>query len=658
MERPGDRVPRARFTSLQTESFWHRLGAGKWIILSCAVALGTIPLIYGLIQPPYYTATAKIDIEAPSSPAPLAQGYSGVPSYQAYLNTQLEILKSRTLSELVATRLRAERPTDYQTLPRESLAEKIQQGLDIQLAPNTSLVLIRVTSSKPPEAALWANHLAEVYIQENESKISTAVRQRVASLLQGAEAGPTVQVGGGGEENGQQGKGGEQLAKANEELDRAVSKRRAIESKKSILEQSLQANEAGTSVQSSLISPVVQSLIQARTRFESERQTLIRQQGSQSSEVQEKEKDISRFKMLINEELRFDIQRAESELSEAWASERDAREFLNRLKRKASVGDARRAQGIAPPMNPDPLLQGLPQKDWLRAFVSELRSSNISIVEQATSPVVPTGRFNLVHIVLGLSGGLFLGVLVVLVRGRLDRTIRSENDLESFLDLPQMAVIPRTREFGSSVAREAFISLRAALLFARRDRRSQVILVTSSVSQEGKSTVAVHLGEALADAGESTLLVDLDLRRPSLHRQLILSNEPGFTDLMSRPEAVNVNRIVRRTARRNLSVITAGALSHPVQAYLSERFVEDWFEQFRSVFRWIIVDSPSLASVSDGLILSSYVEGVVFVVRADRTDKRLARQCVRNLQRVNPHVIGAVLNDFDFEKHPGVKFQY
>jgi succinoglycan biosynthesis transport protein ExoP len=230
--------------------------------------------------------------------------------------------------------------------------------------------------------------------------------------------------------------------------------------------------------------------------------------------------------------------------------------------------------------------------------------------------------------------------------------------VEAYLDVPQLTVIPRTRDFEAGMVRESFNTLRTALLFARRDRNSQAILVTSALPQEGKSTVALHLAEALADAGDPTLLIDLDLRRPSLHRQLKTTSEPGFTNLMTDSEMINLNHIIRRTGRPNLSVITAGALPPNVPAFLAEGFIDYWLAQFRSLFRWVLIDSPPVASVSDPLILASFVESVVFVVRAHSTDKKIARRCVQKLQKVNPQVAGAVLNDYDLEKVRHYEYQY
>ncbi|MDD5544205.1 MAG: polysaccharide biosynthesis tyrosine autokinase [Acidobacteriia bacterium] len=654
------------------------LNSGKWIILTCTVVIVGIVVVYGLLQPPLFRATAEINIEQPSNvmPTSLSQGqeYAGLLNYQTYMNTQYRILTGRALGLEVARRLIKEKPALYQYQPVDALAIRIAGSVTPTPVPDTSLVAINITSANPQEAALFANVLCEAYVEQNERSIAEEVNKLTSGLTEriqeqskklqetGEKASQVArQEGLILTPDGKRTIDDDAVLSATKDLAKATSDRQEIEIKKSTIERAIQANDGAESVPTSMMSPAVQTLVTTRIKLETDLLGLTKQYGPKFPMVLQKEREVEQIRTRINDELRSDLKKSETELSNTRKQEQDAQVALSQARGEANLAAGRRDKLEAVQSQKESQLgaierlqQSYSQIDLLKG----LRGNNISIVERATVPGVPINQQSSKNLFLGLVGGLILGAALTFLRDFIDNTIKTHDDVEAYLDIPQLAVIPRSRNFDSGMVRESFNTLRTALLFARRDRNSQAILITSALPQEGKSTVSLHLAEALADAGDPTLLIDLDLRRPSLHRQLKTPSEPGFTNLMTDAEMVNLNRIIRRTGRPNLSVITAGALPPNVPAFLAEGFIDYWLDQFRSMFRWVLIDSPPVASVSDPLILTSFVEGVVFVCRAHATDKKIARRCVQKLQKVNPHVVGAVLNDYDLEKVRYYEYQY
>jgi succinoglycan biosynthesis transport protein ExoP len=679
VNKPGNTTSRADAPQIDIFEYLRLLNSGKWIILTCVVVLVGIVLIYGLLQPPQYRAIAELNIEQPSNIMPQAlsqnQEYAGFLNYQTYMNTQSKIITGHALALEVAKRLIQEKPAVYRFVPVETLAAKIEGAVrPPEPVKDTTLVDLPMISPNAEEAALWVNTLAEIYVRQNEQSLATEVNRLTKSLSERIEE-QNKKLQETGEKasevarqqgliltgDGKRSLDDDKVLGAAKELDRSISDRQTIEIKKSTITRSIELNDGGESIPTSMMSPVVQTLVTGKIKLETDLLGLTKQYGPKFPLVQQKDHEVREIRTRINEELGNDLKKTETELSNALKRERDAKDALGQARAESNAAAGRRdklenveAQKETQRSGVERLQQSVSQIELLKG----LRANNISIVERATIPGAPTNRQSPKNLLLGFMGGLILGVAVTFLRDFIDNTIKSADDVESYLELPQLAVIPRARDFEAGMVREAFNTLRSALLFARRDRKSQAVLITSALPQEGKSTVALHLAEALADAGDPTLLIDLDLRRPSLHRQLKTSSEPGFTNLMTDAETIDLNHIIRRTGRPNLSVITSGALPPSVPAFLAEGFIDYWLDQFRSVFRWVLIDSPPVASVSDPLILASFVESVVFVVRAHATDKRVSRRCIQRLQKVNPHVVGAVLNDYDLEKVRYYEYEY
>jgi capsular exopolysaccharide synthesis family protein len=316
--------------------------------------------------------------------------------------------------------------------------------------------------------------------------------------------------------------------------------------------------------------------------------------------------------------------------------------------------------------------------EFQRARLSEAAEvGSVEIVDVSTRPRAPIGTPASAKIVFGVLLGLFFGSGCALVIEHLDQSIRGRDDVESSLQLPGLAVIPRletgvlttrvkkaltngasvatngaakpvsnrlvTLNDSRSVGAEAYRTLRTKLLFSRALSSLKTIVVTSPFAQDGKSTVAANLATTFAQHGMKTLLIDCDLRRPTQHEVFGVPARPGLTELLTSEELIP--GAGRRTSIENLSLITAGALPPDPPELVGSARMRALLEKLGETFDVIVLDTPPVLPVADSAILASLADGVLLVVRAGQTDRRAAQLAVQQLQDVDARILGAVLND-------------
>jgi capsular exopolysaccharide synthesis family protein len=306
--------------------------------------------------------------------------------------------------------------------------------------------------------------------------------------------------------------------------------------------------------------------------------------------------------------------------------------------RKAAELDALKKEAESAKGLYDVLLQKLNETD----IAASIRSNNVSVVERATPPTAPIRPNKKRIAVLAAFLGAIFGVGLVLARDYLDNTIKDPEEIERYLHVDLLAAVPQYDEANVHFVTEAYQNLRTALIFGRKDERGQIVLVTGTVPQEGKTTTIVNLGKLLASSGEKAVLVDFDLRRGQLHNRLGLTREPGVTNFFVNHE--DLDALVRPTRVPNLFALTTGPLPPNPPAILTRPNMADFLDRLRSHFSWILIDSPPLASVTDAQLLARYVDLTTFVVQYNTADKKLIRRALTSLRKVTDTVLGAVLN--------------
>jgi capsular exopolysaccharide synthesis family protein len=289
--------------------------------------------------------------------------------------------------------------------------------------------------------------------------------------------------------------------------------------------------------------------------------------------------------------------------------------------------------------------------------------SNVStavVVDEAPLPATPLPGGGMQQTIMVLVMALGAGVGLAFLLEYIDYTIKSPEELDAAYGLPALGVIGLARRKAErakapqsdlitlndtfSPLSEAFRSLRTSIGFSSLTRPAQSLLITSAGPGEGKSFVAANLAAALAMGGKRVILVDTDLRKPTLHHVFGVPREPGFTNLlMSQPDA-GLAQFLQKTPVKSLRLVTCGTLPpNPADLLGSPRAIE-MMQQLSEHADIVIYDSPPAATVTDAAIIAQHVDTVIQVVRAGQTRIDLVQRCKTVLEQVDAQVLGPVLN--------------
>lgn len=314
------------------------------------------------------------------------------------------------------------------------------------------------------------------------------------------------------------------------------------------------------------------------------------------------------------------------------------------------------------------LYEGLLQRIKEVGVASSISANNIAIIDPALVPYRQASPNVKQKLSQGVMLGLLLGIAIAFLLEFLDDRIKAASDLENLLGLPMLGLIPTVKEKDpqklaiiteteakSSIA-EAFRSFRANLLFATKEGIPRVLHITSPRPSEGKSSTVVNLGIAFAQSGKQVLIVDGDLRKPSLHQRLKLDNSKGFTNFLTQQEeAVDV---IQTTDIDNLFIIPAGPISPNPAELLSSQRMEDLYQLVPEQYDIIIMDSPPIMGLSDALILANQASATVLLAAHGESRKRLLQDGLQKLQHAQANIIGSVLTKTKARHGYGYSYYY
>lgn len=288
---------------------------------------------------------------------------------------------------------------------------------------------------------------------------------------------------------------------------------------------------------------------------------------------------------------------------------------------------------------------------------SQLNNVRIMDYAKTSFPIKPPKKQNAA---LGLLVGIFLGGGLAFFLEYLDTSIRTIEDIEKYLSWPVLGIVPRFEQtikgkasdseiqpvvskFPKSASAEVYRTLRTNIQLADLDNPPKFLVVTSAIPLEGKSTTALNLAVTLAQKEGKVLLVDADLRKPTIHKLLHLDNSSGFADLL-----VNNSELAASVKQSknidNLWVLASGSVPSNPSELLGSSRMKTLVEQMKKEYEYVIFDTPPLISVSDGAILASQADGVLMVVRPGKLKGEIARRTKELLERIGTPVLGCVFN--------------
>lgn len=280
--------------------------------------------------------------------------------------------------------------------------------------------------------------------------------------------------------------------------------------------------------------------------------------------------------------------------------------------------------------------------------------SNIAHIEPATVPARPIAPRVLLNTLLAAVVGLLGALGIVFLKETLDDTVKSPEALAQTTGVPVLGMIAHMGKAHKqrlivvaqprSPVAEAFRALRTNLQFASVERPLRSLLITSPFPGEGKSEVATNLAAVLAQNGNTVTLVDADLRRPMLHKRLGVSNSIGLSDVFVNKD-VTINESVRQTSINGVSVLTSGAIPPNPAELLGSTAMQTLLHDLQREADMVVVDAPPVVPVTDAVVLSQRVDGIVLVVRVGQTTMTGLCQTISQLQHAGAYVLGLVIND-------------
>ncbi len=331
------------------------------------------------------------------------------------------------------------------------------------------------------------------------------------------------------------------------------------------------------------------------------------------------------------------------------------------------------------------LLDGLMQRSKENDVTMAGTPNNIHVVDYAAIPKGPVGPRRMQAVMLALVLAIAFGIALALFLEYLDDTVKDSRDVETGLRLPSLAIIPiagKSRQrflplphalqrtngngtspellinnTGSTVQAEAYKHLRTSILLSTAGRPPKSLLVTSSVPAEGKTTTVINTATVLAQTGAQVLIIDADMRRPRMHQVLDMSNDDGLSALLSSDMTeADVLSKIRKYQDTNIYLLSSGAIPPNPAELLGSSQMKQLLEVVGSNFNYVVIDSPPIASFTDGVLISALVDGVLLVVQGGKTSRQVIKRARQMLHEIGAKIIGVVLNKA--EMRAGVDYYY
>ena len=356
------------------------------------------------------------------------------------------------------------------------------------------------------------------------------------------------------------------------------------------------------------------------------------------------------------------VQTIKNEYLLAKSNEQDLKEFLEQTKFQAArMGEKSIQLGILQRKVDTNryLYDALVKKMKEKGITEKSQSVNVWVIEKAQLPKFPAKPRKKRNLLLGIVLGLFGGIGLAFFLEYLDNTVKTPEDVEEKFGIPVIStidlfkkknetIVQNVMNDSSSLIAESFKSLRTSVFLSSADKPPKSILITSMTPGEGKPSVAACLAASMAQAGKKVLLIDADMRRPVQHKNFSLDNTSGLSSLLAGVSEQADS--IRLNALENLDVISAGPIPPNPSELLSAAKMKAMLTAFSSSHDMIVIDTPPLASVTDPVILSQNVDGVIIVTWSGKTTNEILKKGLKQLTDVAAPITGVVLNRFNAKK--------
>ena len=629
-----------------------------------------------------------------------------------YLQTQLRIMRGRDLAQRVAAKLDMRRVPEFNgqgpkptqlavgmalvkyyvmwpyrlitstqsdipaprtvldPVPESNYADALLGRISVGQVRGSQLVDMTFSAADPEFAARAANMFAEEYVATNLAlKVSTLEKsaewltgevEKQGKLVQESEnklATYKERQDAGALDSSQN----IVVARLTAQNDALTKARLDRIQKEGLMRQMNAAGQDIESISSVLANPSIQNLNSQLNTLQQDRARLAERYRENHPDYQKVLASIASTQKQLEAEIQKSRQNVKSEYEAAAQQEKELQSSLNDAK-QAATALGRKGVDYAVLLreaesNRTVYNQLLTREKELRV-VANSRTNNVRVVDRAEVPTIPSSPNHRRDWVYAIALGLAIGLGVAFGIDYLDDTVKTPDDITHRLKLKFLGLVPIVagerhplisgpvpHDFG-----EAYRSIRTSLAAQLPGTGSRVVIVASSQPLEGKTTTAVNIAMALAVGGARVLLIDADMRRPSVHKALRVANDRGLSQLLA--GQARMREVVQRTHDPNLLTITAGRTpANPSELLASDRMRALLAGLETGPFDWIIIDTPPVLAVTDAVILAPLVGAVTFVIGAEMTRWRLAERAVETLLGSNPRNVLAVLNKVNFGRN-------
>ena len=582
------------------------------LILAFLIIIPTIVTIYDFTRTPVYRSVASLLVEQATPRITKFEDVYQAPyvgEMQYFYQTQYKILESMALVERVFDELRLSKDLDYRGLKDPLLALKKQ--IKIEPVRNSQIILVSVEDRDPLRASVIANTLVKLYIQQDIEMKNRAAKEATGWL----------------------------------------------ESQLTDLKKKLQASEE------SLNSYMQKNKIVTVPDVEKKTQTLLESLKESRNKLETDIAEASKRykakhpKMIA---LRAQLDDTRIKIDQETNSLLDLNQKMvqyNMLKKEADSIQA--------------LYSSLLSRAKETDISEKISASSIRLIDTAKPEDTPFKPKKLRDILFSFVVAFVLGFGLAFFLEHLDSSIRTSEDVTMYLNLPFLGYIPSLDKDSkpgankslvcfnepASKITESFRAVRTSILFASpEDRPLKTILITSSIPQEGKSFISTNLSEVFCQVKEKVILIDIDMRRPKIHKELNIAQQPGLSNYLT--GNADIASIIKPTVMPNLFVVPSGVIPPNPSELLSSDKILSLLEELKNRFDHIVIDSPPILSAADTSLLANIVDGVILVIKGSTVRMEAALQAKERILKAKGKIIGAIINNIQPEKEDSYYYHY
>ena len=668
---------------IMSESLIQVVWRNRWVILLTTIASLAIAFIYVLKATPIYSSTSRIYVEQ-SGPKILTEAEGVMTQSKNYLYTQAELLRSTPILSAALEKPGVKQMRIFHNIDN-IIAFLKKKALNIEVGRKDDIISISSDSPDPAEAAHLVNAIVDSYITYNatrkrstsaeilkilrseKDKRGTELTDKLQTMMDFKKEHEALAF-----ESRQGNLVIERLERLSAVLTESQLSTIEAESNYETIRQMISdPTKLKQYIESQRTTTSYLSTENQKTELNSKLEQLKIGRANRSREVTSGhpaiiafDKDIERIETQIED---LDIQFAQAQLAVAQQQYLAAKDRESQI---AEYYDDQRQQTMA--LNEQLAQYTILQSDWeqtkklcdiLDERIKELNVTedvgalNISILEAAHPATTPSAPQKARYMAMALVLGLMLGGGLALLRDWMDQKLHSAEEISTVLGVPVLGVVPSmsrredVTERGRKVYldsksswAEAYRTIRTAVFFGAPKGEAKTILVTSPAPSDGKTTLVSNLAITMAQAGQKTLILDADFRKPMQHNVFRINHEYiGLSSVLA--GATNLQEAIHSTEVNGLDILTRGPeVPNPSEILNSSGFAK-LLKHLADRYDRIIIDSPPVTPVTDAQIIAAICDITLLVLRAEKSTRKISRQALDGLLSVGAHMLGVVVND-------------